>query len=338
MKHMIILISSLIFGAKVFATGGTVGNGGDVAVCPGSVELLDTYEARTLRGFGLDLGNPSLSVDQKIALAVTKIFSVDPYRAIILKASAEKFMNETKFLRGIALRDIDDSDEVFLPAGCERRQIAIQNTRVVWDDPFYVVDQDLWDRLDNDNKAALILHEVIFRASRAKWPSPTVRFLNSVAFSTLLRGKTKADYYQYVYSTPLMSTVNAGIGSDGRWYFQIPDIAIPFDQFMTGLNWERQTAHGSWDFSCRTKMSAKPITSQDLPEVFHVMMDQFGWGEINLEEQRTRSVFAIGNKSAVELYDVDMGGSQLLNRDSKAQGEVWCVSDHFPSQWQDLKY
>ena len=93
MKYIVVLISSLIFGAKVFATGGTVGNGGDVVVCPSSVELLDVYEARTLRGFGLDLGSTSLTVDQKIALAVTKIFSVDPYRAIILKASAEKFMN-----------------------------------------------------------------------------------------------------------------------------------------------------------------------------------------------------------------------------------------------------
>src|SRR4051794_27132981 len=50
------------------------GNGGDAVVCRDhddkiiSVELLDFFEARNMRGIYLDLGDDSLSVDQKVQL------------------------------------------------------------------------------------------------------------------------------------------------------------------------------------------------------------------------------------------------------------------------------
>jgi len=325
---ILFLLLSVVIPFKTFAGGGTVGNGGDVVVCKDQVLMLDTYEALNLRNFKLGLGGPTDSVEAKIKLAVKRLAGVDPYRTAIIAYLASEFMNDTKFVRGVKLRDLKDSDEIFLPEGCGVEQIAIQNTKVVNSDPFYVVNADLWDRMDNDNKAILILHESIFRGAEGAWPSPTVRLLNSMAFSTKLDGMKQFDYFEFVHGTVLKETPNAAIGKDGRWYFQMPDIPILFNRFITPVIWDRTSARMHWKYMCNMKYAGAEATEADLDEISNIIREKFDWGNPR-EAFPKRTIFTRDNGKD-KAFDISNHGDKKLNTNKKAQGEIWCVSKWFP--------
>jgi hypothetical protein len=323
-----VLLLSILFSLNALAIGGgTVGNGGDVVVCKDKVMMLDTYEASTLRNYKTDLGALTDSIEAKIKLAVKRLAKVDPYRTAVIAYLASEFMNDTKFVSGVKLRDVKDSEEIFLPEGCVIEQIAIQNIKVVNRDPFYIVNADLWDRMDNDNKAILILHEAIFRAAQGAWPSPTVRLLNSMAFSTQLDQMTPLEYYEFVHGTVLKDTPNGAHGKDGRWYFQLPNAPTLFDSFITPVIWDRKSAQMHWSYMCRMKYAGVEATEADLAEISNIIVGHYDWGNPKKVEQRTVFVRDNGQDRA---FDINYRGDKKLNTDRNVQGEVWCVSEWFP--------
>ncbi len=324
-----LFLTSLLLSSVAFGNGKVVGNGGDAVVCGKSVQVLDVYEALALRGFKLDLGAPALSVNEKVSLAIGRIKKVDPYRAALIEILSRNFFTETKFIRGGNLRDVDDSDEIFLPEGCTRKQLAIQNARVVFSDPFYTVNEDIWDRLDNDNKAALILHEVIFRGSKGAWPSPMVRFLSSMAFTNFLDKKTKFEYYEYVHGTALKDTLNAGDVGGGLWYYQMPNIRPSLDHFWDAETWGLSDAGKNWDYMCRMKFSGRPVKSDELPKIYQLIKEQYDWGNLS-SPFPSRSIVAL-DLGQPALYSVTYSGKiQKLGPATQKKGEIWCAGNQFP--------
>lgn len=157
------------FSVSVFADeklmgGDRVGNGGDVVVCGKRVELLDIYEARIS---GYEIKKPVGKTYQEMikSLLQTNLLPIQPKRAAKYLKFLETFENEAQFLPGINLSDVGDAGMVAIPIGCIPDQIAIQLS----DDERpagkkrYTVNLDLWNKLDEFNKMALVLHEIIYR-------------------------------------------------------------------------------------------------------------------------------------------------------------------------------
>jgi hypothetical protein len=105
-----------------------------------------------------------------------------------------------------------------LPKNCELKQIAIQIRNPDLFDKRYVINQDLWNSLDTDNQAALVLHEIIYRMAIEQGASDSVgaRLINSLIFSdtvsnldwiTSIKAWEKAGYTQLI-----LGDLKMGIG------------------------------------------------------------------------------------------------------------------------------
>ena len=181
------MTSGLSFAAK------EVGNGGDAVVCRDaagkiiSAEFFDYYEARTKRGLTIDLGADNLPYDQKVELVLSRIERLNPHRAELYRGFLKTFIVETRFLAGVELVDIPDTGNAFVPIGCKLEQLAVQQEVKFPGDSRYTINLDLWNQLDANNKAGLVLHEMILREAisdeNMQTSSINARYLNSI-FST----------------------------------------------------------------------------------------------------------------------------------------------------------
>lgn len=183
--------------------GGLVGNGGDAILCgndPQTVESFDLFEARFMGNRRPDLGDATLPFAQKIDLVVSRWQRVDPIAAQRLRTSIDSFMRYASFLPDINLDNIaDEGSPIFIPLHCALRQLAMQfaDERLPSGTRF-VINKDLFDSLDEDNKAALILHEILYSEARQKGAtnSANVRFLNSTMLSSEGDTVSFPDYFQ----------------------------------------------------------------------------------------------------------------------------------------------
>jgi hypothetical protein len=185
---MISLLSALLLVSPAFAAGGQeVGNGGNAVVCRDeggaitSAELLDFYEARTLRGIQRDLGPPGLSVDEKFGIVLKRLGRLSPERVSLYTLAHGGFPRESRFLPGVKLTTVPDSFHVAIPDGCQVEQLAIQKQPEFPEDRRYTINQDLWQKLDNDSRTGLILHEIIYGEALGYGATDSVgtRYLNS---------------------------------------------------------------------------------------------------------------------------------------------------------------
>jgi hypothetical protein len=178
-----------------------VGNGGDAVVCREngdikSVQLLDFYEARLLRGTVPALGEPLLAPLAKAKLALARIARFDPERAAAYTAVVDSFYAEARFLVDAQLEDVPDSNHLALPRGCTIEQLAIQRTPSFPDEPRYLIDDTLWQKMDDEGRAGLILHETIYREAirRGQGDSVAARYLTAYVASEKLDAATQAQY------------------------------------------------------------------------------------------------------------------------------------------------
>lgn len=192
MIRNIIIISLIVYSSTALALGGRiVGNGGDVVVCKDaqnnitSIDLLDHFEARSLRGLSIDFGVQSDSVSERVYAAITRLQWLSPDRAKKYRQWANTFNSETNITTDVELVDIPDSQHSGIPRGCKPLQIANQATVLLPGQKRYIIDKTLWDLLNPDQKAGLILHEIVYREtlSFGQENSIAARFLSSLMAS-----------------------------------------------------------------------------------------------------------------------------------------------------------
>ena len=200
-----ILLALTLF-CQTLSAGTEVANGGDAIVCgtsgsrARSAELFDFYEARSLRKIGTDLGAKSLSVDKKVQLLISRIQQISPLRATLYRTQAAGFFKETLFLKASELVAVPDSNAIALPVGCKLEQLAVQREPMFPQDKRYTINQDLWNELDNDSKAGLILHEIMYREARGfgHTTSTYIRYFNTyIAANIQTALKTQEDIANY---------------------------------------------------------------------------------------------------------------------------------------------
>jgi hypothetical protein len=210
-----LLLFTLLFSSHLFASK-EVGNGGDAVVCRNNagditkVELLDYYEARVMRGIEVNLGDESLSVEEKVDLVLKRLKKRAPLRFAKYTKLFEEFFDETKFISNIHLVDIPDSENVLFGKGCLVEQLAIQHEPTFPQDSRYLINKDLWDLMSKDHQAGLILHEIIYLEALNQEYKPhenskMVRYFNSFISSDLMLNSSAKSFYETVYLSELYS-------------------------------------------------------------------------------------------------------------------------------------
>lgn len=239
---LIALCPLTAFSSPAYRGGSDVGGGmGVVCKTPegrvASVELLDLWEARVIFGRNIVISNEpvskqiDLALDQLMNSRYTQGFAILPkgiygsqaFR-IMLGDNANMFLSPDwptiHRLRGVTLAKTFDSFEVVTPRDCEIAQIVRYQDTVTG--PFILVNQDLVEKMDATNLAALYVHEAYYALLRGSpggnWgekSSLRVRRAVGLAFSgykfTPLEKFLPDDYYScgddnnqaFVYMAPV---------------------------------------------------------------------------------------------------------------------------------------
>jgi hypothetical protein len=143
--------------------GGVDGGGGKAVVCRGGdgkithAETLDLYEARTMYGYTPQVLSTPMEKQARAALQRVPATS----RAVLAYYVDLVLKNMKVLSTGAGLLPIDDSLESIFPKGCAAEQLA--NYRA---DQSILVDGEIWDALNETERAALVLHEALYALNR----------------------------------------------------------------------------------------------------------------------------------------------------------------------------
>jgi hypothetical protein len=127
MRWILSSLALLIVSLNAFA-GNEVGNGGNVVSCKGELQMLDLYEAKTLRGVELDPELEAGSDPYQIARdRLTLLDRFDPKSVKVYRANLARLQKDVSLEDEIQLVPIDDSAHAFVPkdSGCKVTQLAV---------------------------------------------------------------------------------------------------------------------------------------------------------------------------------------------------------------------
>jgi hypothetical protein len=196
MKIVLTIITVISSISLTFAAGGVDGGGGKGVVCRNDqnqiikAEVLDIYEGRVQYGHRI----PSSS-SQVMSQADEAIRSISSGRNKVFQDSVLKmahFINLRKIILpdGTGLEDIDDSHHVIVPKGCKIEQLAnfTKQNQIL-------IDGEIWKNLDNTNKAALLVHEALYKWFRNYGATHSIRARKfvSLGFMGIEANDIKAD-------------------------------------------------------------------------------------------------------------------------------------------------
>lgn len=184
MRATLVGISLLFLATTTFA--GDKGNGGYAVVCRDnggpivSAELLDIYEGRILykRTYTQDKIHPS-------AIVASVIERVKDYRYFQEKLKKEITLLEKNLIYIPEGNELEPTEDAFPPIkkkGCEFEQVANYT-----DNGELLVSEEIFERFDSVNRAALIIHEAVYsmrRKSAGDTNSQTTRRLVAQLLST----------------------------------------------------------------------------------------------------------------------------------------------------------
>ena len=164
----LVLASVSLASHAAFEKGGVNGGGGRSVVCRDSsgkiksAELLDLWEARVIDKLKLRKALPTFRANLVDALkrydAVLGATTTDAQIDLTIK----EIDSLTTFLPdSVKLETVDDSKEPAVPVGCKVEQLAH-----LYEDHRLLIQKSIWDHLNPQNKAALIIHESIYYERR----------------------------------------------------------------------------------------------------------------------------------------------------------------------------
>lgn len=180
----------LVFSAEAH---NKVGNGGNAVVCKTrkpkkiTARLLDFYEQ--------DL-SPAAEGSDPFAIADKKLESLEaiaPSLGALYRKRVKEMAGEMELKAGVKLSAIDDSNHLFQPAGrgCSVEQLAIRRKDANAGEKRFLINKDLWDKMNPAGQAGLLAHEVIYEHFSKLGESDSIkaRKINSLIFSDKLSGE-----------------------------------------------------------------------------------------------------------------------------------------------------
>ncbi|UXR63750.1 hypothetical protein EZJ49_11805 [Bdellovibrio bacteriovorus] len=213
---MLTVLSIILSSSLTFAGGDWVGNGGNVLECASGsqVQLLDYYEGQQQRHIPVNLGS-GVSYHEKVLFVLSRLEVINPSRADKYKNWFATFDAETQWFSEGKFLPIRDSGAVIIPTDCEIRQIAIQRPQdlIMPGDKRYLVDLRLWNRLSEQDKAGLILHELIYREGieNDQSSSPRVRYFNQILSSVAVASYSSQQLMELVRQVGFSETDYMGV-------------------------------------------------------------------------------------------------------------------------------
>lgn len=199
-----VLILLCAGGAGRLANAGAWSSGGGSAVvCRApdqsilSAEVLDIFEARSVYGQNL-ITHESMAIDDILKVVQERLQTIGEDPEGVASVIPKIHANMTVLPEGVKLEPIHDAKPVALPKGCKLEQLAayIDPTRKV------AVDREVWEKLDNLNKAALIVHEGIYQLTRKEGDTDSRR-------ARKLTG--------YLFSEFSFESLTEGIPQNAQW-------------------------------------------------------------------------------------------------------------------------
>lgn len=164
MKNIFLFAGLLALSLNSFASG-EKGNGGYSVVCRDennfiiSAELLDIYEGKTL--YKLEYPTDEFAVDTLLTVAKYKMKEHTAFSSKLEKELATVDESMIFIPLGNELESTDDASPVIKKKGCQFEQLANYT-----DEGELIVSQEIYEQLDNVNKAAFRLHEAIYSLRR----------------------------------------------------------------------------------------------------------------------------------------------------------------------------
>ena len=191
---------SLILPLKLHAES-IVGNGGDVVVCKingkEKVRLLDFFEIDMMKNFYKKIDEKQYDeflqltpdyknfdgIRSKVMYSLDKMKDLSPLFTRRINTTALIFLNDvetyeslknelplekineklshTYFIDG-TLQDLPDANFKFIPDNCEVKQLVIHEEESLYVNKRFIVNVNLWNKLNQEDKAGTITHEAIY--------------------------------------------------------------------------------------------------------------------------------------------------------------------------------
>ncbi len=184
-----------VLGFSAAQAGQSVGNGGDALVCPSGVTFYDWYESSALYGLVPKHGPGSATAVERAQKVVGRLIALNPTRALRYAHMIDHFMSEAQFVSGASLIDLPDVGLGAIPANCHLAQLAVQRSYASMPgERRYLIDAELWNRLELDQQAALIVHEVILRELMETAEGPLTNTVAVRHFNALLLADAMAEF------------------------------------------------------------------------------------------------------------------------------------------------
>lgn len=312
MKTPILLLASFLLAGPAFA-GEIVGNGGDVIVCPDKAPvLLDFFEAGALHGLTRRADITGETPEAIAKNALRDLLKLNPTRARLYAARIDRFMQEASLVPHAELADIPDSDPMALPNGCKLRQLAIQKPKMLPQDPLYVIDQDIWDTMAPEQKAGLMVHEVVY-TDAIRWGqknSRYVRYLTALIHSSRLEKTSVEDFNEFIRSKMyLFNVVELGVnGLVAMNLLESPD-----------ANWAEGRDDSKLQRISCSYIGMKPVTYQEVQSSLKKLM-QIHSSRIKEEiSGEFGFVYALYSTAAKKVYGYFVNKTELTEEDDASR-------------------
>lgn len=203
-----ILILLLTFDCRA---GVKEGGGGNAMVCRAadqsivSAQILDLFEARVLYGLATPAANPTPAITQAQAM-ISRLVELNKFATLQLQGIFDHVSKNARMLpTEITLNPIDDSFSPITQKGC-----AIEQLAAYMPDGNLYINSDIWQTLDETNRAALYVHESVYKMMRDRGATDSVRSRKLVGY--LFSG--------YQFQSPVPTT------KPGDLYCETPDSAF----------------------------------------------------------------------------------------------------------------
>ncbi|WP_413574757.1 hypothetical protein ACLVWU_11050 [Bdellovibrio sp. HCB290] len=184
-----------------------VGNAGNVVICGNRVVgFYDRFELDLRYGWQwelapLDLPNKS-QIPDEVILALTylkRIEKLHPFLYATLSAHVNSFYEEANFVKGYLPNVLDDAGVVVLPSkNCSLELLVVQKPVSYPKKSLYTINSFYWKALNSQDRAAAILHEVIYRVALTRGKAPRssegIRLLNGMILANEVKNMTEAEF------------------------------------------------------------------------------------------------------------------------------------------------
>ncbi len=357
MRSILIVIITAIAFSRAFA-GGEVGNGGNVIVCTDSsgnvksVEVLDYYELR-LNGGALSLNPNLVTYQEKLIELFNRWDEVAPKRMEQYKKWLNEFQTDAGIYSGIEIPHIPDTGSIAIPQGCKPISIAFQRAD---DEIFpgtkrYVINKDLWDYMNETQKAGLVLHELIYREAikAGHATSLPTRFFNGYLSSATPKGE---EYAYIVSKMPLLwveygrgiiltigtLSTDCGLGDNCSPHFQRSTTLLENGKIVEGyvneviadfnLNgWHIKFKKQNSPFNSYFKFNQTTGDIESRLDFYEFSLDNKFYFHIK-DENRRNNFLRITNNGRFEFDSSDWKDSWFMNNDGTIIRDIEYIDSH----------